>query len=90
MIYLIEVPHQRNAFLSSFTDEEDIYIYALGHADIDIETQEQSREWITHDLHIGLWIETIADKEEALRYSGHQYLKVRAIAERIDDSDLID
>ena len=88
MIYLIEVPHQRPAFLSSFTSTEDILNYANNHCDEVIETEQEAKEFITHDLHIGFWIESVDDKRYAQSWNGHQSSIVQAIADGIDDTDL--
>ena len=88
MIYLISIPHQMPANLKDFYNEQEIIKYANATADTYIETLEDAKDYLTHDLHSGIWVETQSDVDYAIEYNGHQKFKVRAIAEQIDITTL--
>lgn len=87
MIAVIEIPHQRPAQLHWYTDREAVLDYAIDYAD---ETDRPEPEdfveavaTLADDWNGRVVVENLADVDNVSGYTGHQALRVNAMADEL-------
>lgn len=95
-IYLISVPHQRKASLTTYDSANAVIIDAnrmISQKNDDYEycdTLEDAKEYITHDLNCGIWIETVEDIQQERFYTGHQRCMVDVLLDDIEEVEEVE
>jgi hypothetical protein len=88
-IAVIEIPHQLKAKLYWYYDIEEfintVYEIACAKSDIEINTFEDAKTYLSEDLHGVIVVTDDSDLDYVLNYTGHQAPRIRAFAEEIKD-----
>lgn len=84
MFYIISIPHRSNPYLYEFGSEQDLINYVNQNSDEHFENYYKALEEFTHDWHSYIFVETKEDLDYAKNYSGHQWVKVKTLADKIN------